>query len=226
MSTAQFTLNGRQNRELIALCMAESGVLTPYLERGRVLFKGSATVSCLTRRLTGTPLRICGRITANGMKGNSFATPQLGIRAQVQHLKAYASTEPLKNECIDPRFKYVARGCAEVVEWLGQQENPQGKGWATGAGYGEKIIAILKAILATAGGTAPAPAAVPFMVRVSVPDLRIRSGPGTNTAATGKFTGIGVFTITEVKDGPGSTKGWGRLKSGAGWIALDYAQKI
>ena len=69
MSTAQFTLNGRQNRELIALCMAESGVLTPYLERGRVLFKGSATVSCLTRRLTGTPLRICGRITANGMKG-------------------------------------------------------------------------------------------------------------------------------------------------------------
>ena len=35
----------------------------------------------------------------NGMKGNSFSTPQLGIRAQVQHLKAYASTEPLKGEC-------------------------------------------------------------------------------------------------------------------------------
>jgi len=35
-----------------------------------------------------------------------------------------------------------------------------------------------------------------------------------------------VFTITEVKSGPGSAKGWGRLKSGAGWIALDYAQKI
>ncbi len=73
---------------------------------------------------------------------------------------------------------------------------------------------------------APAPANLPFMVKVSIPDLRIRSGPGTNTAATGKFTGIGVFTITEVKDGPGSTKGWGRLKSGTGWIALDYAQKI
>ncbi|MDE6588937.1 MAG: hypothetical protein K2K53_01045, partial [Oscillospiraceae bacterium] len=53
---------------------------------------------------------------------------QLGIRAQVQHLKAYASIEPLKGECIDPRFKYVARGCAEVVEWLGQKENPQGRG--------------------------------------------------------------------------------------------------
>ena len=171
----------------------------------------------------------CGMgVTANGMKGNSFSTPQLGIRAQVQHLKAYASTEPLKGKCIDPRFKYVARGCAEVVEWLGQKENPQGKGWATGAGYGEKIIVILKAILATAGGATPTPipAVVPFTAKVSIPDLRIRSGPGTNTAATGKFTGIGVFTITEVKDGPGSTKGWGRLKSGAGWISLDYTQKI
>ena len=189
------------------------------LETGNFGFAGSA--------VTLNQNNFCGMgVTANGMKGNSFDTPQLGIRAQIQHLKAYASTEPLKNECIDPRFKYVARGCAEVVEWLGQQENPQGKGWATGAGYGEKIIAILKAILATAGGAAPAPATVPFTVKVSISDLRIRSGPGTDTAATGKFTGIGVFTITEVKEGPGSAKGWGRLKSGAGWISLDYAQKI
>jgi len=189
------------------------------LETGNFAFSDSA--------VTLEQNNFCGMgVTANGLKGNSFDTPQLGIRAQVQHLKAYASTKPLKNGCIDPRFKYVARGCAEVVEWLGQKENPQGKGWATGAGYGEKIITILKAILATSGGAAPAPAAVPFTVKVSISDLRIRSGPGTNTAATGKFTGAGVFTITEVKDGPGSAKGWGRLKSGAGWISLDYAQKI
>ncbi len=189
------------------------------LETGNFTFSGSA--------VTLEQNNFCGMgVTANGLKGNSFSTPQLGIRAQVQHLKAYASTEPLKNECIDPRFKYVARGCAEVVEWLGQKENPQGKGWATGAGYGEKIVTILKGILATAGGIAPAPAAVPFKVRVTATDLNIRTGPGTDTAKTGKFTGAGVFTITEVKDGPGSAKGWGRLKSGAGWIALDYAQKI
>ena len=189
------------------------------LETGNFGFAGSA--------VTLDQNNFCGMgVTANGMKGNSFSTPQLGIRAQMQHLKAYASTEPLKNECIDPRFKYVARGCAEVVEWLGQKENPQGKGWATGAGYGAKIVTILKAILATAGGAAPAPAAVPFKVRVTATDLRIRTGPGTDTAKTGKFTGAGVFTITEVKDGTGSAKGWGRLKSGAGWIALDYAQKI
>jgi len=53
----------------------------------------------------------------------------------------------LKNENIDPRFKYVARGSAPYVEWLGIQENPEGKGWAAGAGYGEKILTILSKVL-------------------------------------------------------------------------------
>ena len=65
-----------------------------------------------------------------------------------------------------------------------------------------------------------------FRVKVRVTDLNIRKGPGTNYAKTGKFTGVGVFTITEVKSGKGSTAGWGKLKSGAGWISLDYASKI
>ena len=73
-------------------------------------------------------------------------TPQLGIRAQIQHLKAYANTAALNGACVDPRFQYVERGSAQYVEWLGQQENPNGKGWATGAGYGGKILSILKAI--------------------------------------------------------------------------------
>ena len=67
---------------------------------------------------------------------------------------------------------------------------------------------------------------VPFLVRVDVDDLNIRKGAGTNYARTGKYTGKGVFTITEVKSGKGSTAGWGKLKSGAGWISLDYAKKI
>ena len=118
-------------------------------------------------------------MTANGMKGNSFDTPQLGIRAQVQHLKAYASTDALKNACIDPRFKYVTRGCAEYVEWLGQKENPDGKGWAAGAGYGEKILSILKGILGTAGGTpkpAPAETEAWYRVRKSWADASSQKG--------------------------------------------------
>lgn len=57
--------------------------------------------------------------------------------------------------------------------------------------------------------------AVPFTVKVLIPDLNIRKGAGMNCATTGKYTGKGVFTITEVKDG------WGKLKSGAGWIYLE-----
>lgn len=63
---------------------------------------------------------------------------------------------------------------------------------------------------------------VPFLAKVNINNLNIRKGPGTNYAATGKFTGKGTFTIVEVKTGKGSNKGWGKLKSGAGWISLDY----
>ena len=67
---------------------------------------------------------------------------------------------------------------------------------------------------------------VPFLVKVGISDLNIRKGPGTNCDRTGMFTGVGVFTIVEVKSGKGSTTGWGKLKSGAGWISLDYAAKV
>ena len=65
-----------------------------------------------------------------------------------------------------------------------------------------------------------------FIVRVSIDHLNIRSGPGTGYPRTGAFTGKGIFTIMEVKSGTGSEDGWGRLKSGAGWIALDYTERI
>jgi hypothetical protein len=243
------------------------------LETGNFTFSGSA--------VTLSQNNFCGMgVTSNGVKGNSFGTPQLGIRAQVQHLKAYASTDALKNACIDLRFKYVTRGCAEYVEWLGQKENPHGKGWAAGASYGEKILAILKGILGTAGGaSSPAPAETeawyrvrklwsdassqkgafkslenakkcadenpghsvfdesgkavytkaaafrPYLVRVSIPDLNIRKGPGTDKPKTGKVTGVGVFTIVGEADGKGASR-WGKLKSNAGWISLDHASRI
>ena len=247
------------------------------LETGKFGFSGSA--------VTLDQNNFCGMgVTSNGVKGNSFDTPQLGIRAQVQHLKAYASTEALKNACVDPRFQYVTRGCAEYVEWLGQKENPDGKGWATGAGYGEKILTILKGILGTAGGaasSAPAETEIwyrvrktwadaasqkgafkvlenakkcadenpgysvfdesgkavyasaaafkPYLVRVTITNLNIRKGPGANYDRTGKYTGIGSFTIVDEADGEGASK-WGLLKSYQsgrnGWVSLDYAKRV
>lgn len=266
------------------------------LETGNFGFSGSA--------VTLEQNNFCGMgVTVNGLKGNSFDTAQSGIRAQIQHLKAYADTVKLVNELVDPRFKYVIRGSAPYVEWLGIQENPQGKGWAAGAGYGVKILGILKAIVGEADHngaeqsiqpmtgyakvfykgkdglnirTAPCigdnvdqvvyegvytvtgisadgkwyklksglfitadrhyvqfmdhlPKASSYMVRVSIPDLNIRKGPGTNYARTGKFTGAGVFTIVEEADGIGAS-GWGLLKSCRknrdGWISLDFVTRI
>lgn len=66
----------------------------------------------------------------------------------------------------------------------------------------------------------------PYLVKVSIPNLNIRKGPGTNYDKTGHFTGIGVFTIVETKNGEGSDSGWGRLKSNVGWISLDYTEKV
>lgn len=67
---------------------------------------------------------------------------------------------------------------------------------------------------------------VSYRVKVSITDLNIRKGPGTNFPKTGKFTGKGVFTIIEESKGKGSANGWGKLKSGAGWISLDFTKKI
>lgn len=271
------------------------------LETGNFTFSGSA--------VTPEQNNFAGMgVTRNGVKGLSFDTAQLGIRCQIQHLKTYACTEALVNENIDPRFKYVVRGCAPYVEWLGIRENPQGKGWAAGAGYGEKILSILKEITGEAGSagdgadsldnpvrpmsgyvkvfykgrdgvnvrTAPCmgdnvdrvvyegiytvtgispdkrwyrlksglfitadaeyvmfmeklPGKSSYLVRVDIPDLNIRKGPGTDFARTGLFTGAGTFTIVEEADGKGAGK-WGLLKSYKrernGWISLDFVTRL
>ena len=111
------------------------------LETGNFTFNGSA-VTLDQNNFAGIG------VTKNGMKGNSFSHPWIGIRAQIQHLKAYASNEKLYGVCVDPRFCYVKRGIAPYVEWLGIQENPQGGGWAAGKNYGSKILEILAKIIA------------------------------------------------------------------------------
>jgi len=68
--------------------------------------------------------------------GAWFNTPQEGVRAQIQHLKAYGSTEALKNPCIDPRFSLVTRGTA--LNW----EDLNGKWSVPGENYGQKIVEI------------------------------------------------------------------------------------
>ena len=84
--------------------------------------------------------------TGGGVPGNSYPDVRTGIRAQIQHLKAYATDEALVKECVDDRYSYVTKGSAPYVEWLGQKENPEGYGWATGERYGYDIVEMIHAM--------------------------------------------------------------------------------
>ena len=64
----------------------------------------------------------------------------------------------------------------------------------------------------------------PYKVKVSIDDLFIRKGPGTNHEKNG-YCPVGIYTIIEESEGEGATK-WGKLKSGAGWISLDFAKQV
>lgn len=79
--------------------------------------------------------------------GAEFKDVRTGIRAQIQHLKAYASNSKLVNDCVDPRFNLVKRNSAEYVEWLGIQENPNGLGWASAKNYGYSIVKMVNVLL-------------------------------------------------------------------------------
>lgn len=79
--------------------------------------------------------------------GASFSNIRMGIRAQIQHLKAYGSISSLTNPCVDPRFNLVKRGSAQYVEWLGIKENPNGYGWATSKSYGHDIVSMVNVLL-------------------------------------------------------------------------------
>ena len=85
--------------------------------------------------------------TDGGASGASFSSVRIGIRAQIQHLQAYASSEGesgLAESCVDPRYGLVVKGCAKYVEWLGQNENPDHLGWATAPNYGYNILRLVR----------------------------------------------------------------------------------
>lgn len=116
------------------------------IETGNFQFTGGTAV-------TFDQNNFCGLgVTQKGMKGNSFSTPRLGIRAQIQHLKGYAASSPLKNACIDPRYKYInPKGKAPRFEDLAgkwavpgydtQKASSLEDAMKKGIGYGFDIIA-------------------------------------------------------------------------------------
>jgi hypothetical protein len=82
--------------------------------------------------------------TGKGVRGDSFADHRTGVRAQIQHLKAYATTSPLMQPLVDPRFDLVKRGSAPLLGQL------SGK-WAEDLNYDKKIMAILRRLYGLLG---------------------------------------------------------------------------
>ena len=69
--------------------------------------------------------------------GLVFPDPRTGVRAQIQHLKAYASEEPLNLALVNPRFRFVRRGSSPTIEGLAGT-------WAADRQYAVKINSILQ----------------------------------------------------------------------------------
>lgn len=104
-------------------------------ETGFLQYGGDASIEQFNFAGLGT--------TGGGVPGNSYPDVRTGVRAQIQHLKAYATADPLAQECVDDRYEYVQKGSAPYVQWLGQKENPQGAGWATAENYGYSIVEMI-----------------------------------------------------------------------------------
>ncbi len=79
-----------------------------------------------------------------GAEGAVFPNARIGVRAQVQHLKAYASTEPVVQEIVDPRFRFVTRGIAPLLSQLGGR-------WEADLQYGDRILAIVRQLYEASG---------------------------------------------------------------------------
>ena len=111
---------------------AEVAFIQSMIETGFLQFGGSVKIEQFNFAGLGA--------TGNGVSGNSFENVRIGIRAHVQHLKCYANDEPLKNECVDPRWGEWLRGKAPYVEWLSIPNNPNGTGWAGDVDYAAKLL--------------------------------------------------------------------------------------
>jgi hypothetical protein len=81
-----------------------------------------------------------------GQEGESFPSAQIGVRAQIQHLKAYATEEPLKQPLVDPRYRWVRYGSAPTIYELAGA-------WAVDKDYGKKLKSILNNLYAVAYGS-------------------------------------------------------------------------
>lgn len=185
----------------------------------------------------GNPIRV------NGISGKSNDYQAVTIEVASDSKHPYAITDKAMAALIELCADICRRNGIKQLMWRGDknlvgkvdQQNLTVHRWfANKSCPGDYIYGRLGDIAAKVNaklGTGTTPAApstpasgVPYKVRITATDLNIRKGPGTNNARVGTIA-PGVYTIVSEATGEGATL-WGKLKSGMGWVSLDFCKKI
>lgn len=151
--------------------------------------------------------------STGGSTGTAAADIKIGDVVEFTGTKHYASSTAKTASSCKP-------GKAKVTALAKGKAHPYHLIAVSGGGstvYGWTDAADIK--------TGAAATATSYLVKVTTDVLNIRKGPGTNYGTNGDIRDKGVYTIVAESDGPGASK-WGKLKSGAGWISLDYTKKV
>ena len=186
----------------------------------------------------GNPIRV------NGISGKSNDYQAVTIEVASDSKHPYAITDKAMAALIELCADICQRNGIKKLLWSGDkklvgkvsQQNLTVHRWfANKACPGDYIYERLGDIAAKvntklgASGAVTVPVApankVPYKVRITATDLRIRKGPSTNAAIVQKAIAPGVYTIVSEATGEVASV-WGKLKSGIGWVSLDYCKKI
>ncbi len=158
----------------------------------------------------------CGLgVTQKGKKGCQFSTVAQGCEAQIQHLFAYACTDALPYAQVDPRFKYVSRGCAPTWEALG------GK-WASNTAYGTNILSIYNQMMAF---TMANPTLKASQTTLSFTVEKGKVSAAQNVTITGSNLSSKIVYNAASKMASVSTSGWDDYTGGTMSIKADATDK-
>ena len=184
-------------------------------------------------------------IRVNGISGSSNDYQAVTIEVASDSAHPYAITEKAMAALIELCTDICRRNGIKKLLWSGDKNlvgNPAKQNLTVHRWFANKacpgdyiyqrlgdIAAKVNAKLGATGAAPVQPSApvssVPYKVRITATDLRIRKGPGTNTAIVQNAITPGVYTIVSEATGQGATL-WGKLKSGLGWVSLDFCKKI
>lgn len=177
-------------------------------------------------KYTGGATFTCSDLTT--AKAVAKRTYEAAVELFAYLCKQYA-LDPMKDGVIISHKEGCARGVASNHGDPEHLWNQLGTGY-TMNGFRKAVKAAMNGggVTTTPSNQKPAETTTgatmtPYLVRVKITNLNIRKGPGTNYGATG-YIQPGIYTIVAESTGKGAAK-WGKLKSGAGWISLDYATK-